>query len=107
MFSSPRLPPAPCSISLPPACELGWRKGSDPAGPRLWYITLFREVYLVHEVCVQSGAAFFLVAILWLVVLINYIFILFVVWGGVLCLTSHAAILNLSIESFLLYIDII
>ena len=47
----------------------------------------------------QYGAAFFLVAVLGLVVLINYIFILFVALGGV-HLTSHATILNLH-ESFL------
>ena len=59
-------------------------------------ITLFREDCFVREVCMQSGSAFFLVAVLGLVVLINYIFELFVVWGGFLHLTSHTAIFNLS-----------
>ena len=44
--------------------------------------------------CMQSGAAFFPVALSGLVVL-NYIFVLYVVLGG-LCLTSHAAIFNSS-----------
>ena len=94
MFSSPRLPHPPCSIYLPPAHELGLGKGLGPTRLRLLYVTLFHEVCSVHEVCRQSGTAFFLVAVLGLVVLINYIFVLFVVLEGVLCVTSHAAILN-------------
>ena len=42
----------------------------------------------------QSGSALFLVAVLELVVAINYIFILFIILGGILHPTSHAAILN-------------
>ena len=64
MFSSPRLPPAPHSVSLPRAGELGWGKGSGPAGSRLSYIILFCEVCSVREVSMQSGAAFFPVAVL-------------------------------------------
>ena len=74
---------------------MGWGMGLGPTRLRLSYVTLFREVCSVHEVCMQSGSDFFLLAVLGLVVLINYIFVLFVVLGGVLHLTSHAAILNL------------
>ena len=54
----------------------------------------------------QSGSAFFLVAVLGLVVAITYIFILFMVLGGILCLTSHTTILNLPqvwVDSIIFY----
>ena len=55
VFSSLRLPPPPCSISLPPTGDLGWGKGLGPARLRLLYVTLFCEVCSNCEVCMQSG----------------------------------------------------
>ena len=100
MLSSLGIPLAPCSISLPPTSELGLGVGLGPARSRLWYITLFCEVCSVLQVyavwCSLLSCCSFRIS------RINYIFILYVVSGGVLCLTSHTAILNLpTYESFL------
>ena len=92
MFSIPRPPLSLCSISLPPAGELGWGKGLGPTGPRLWYSTLFREVGSVLQVYAVWRSLLSCCSLK--ISCINYIFVLYVVLGRGLCLTYHAAIFN-------------
>ena len=47
----PDLSLPPCSVSLTPAGELGWGKGSGPAEPQLWYVIQFGEVCCFLQVC--------------------------------------------------------
>ena len=53
----------------------------------------------------QSGSAFFLVAVLGLVVSTNYMFILFVVLGGVLRLTSRCHLESPLVLGFLIWLS--
>ena len=47
----PGLPFSPYSVSLTPAGELGWGRGSGPSEPQLWYFNLFAEVCSFLQVC--------------------------------------------------------
>ena len=82
------LPP----VSLPPTSELEWGKGLGPTRPQLWYVTLFHEVCSFLQVyavwCSPLSCCSFSISC------INYIFLLYVVLGGSLCLTSHDTIFN-------------
>ena len=67
----PGLPLPPCSISLPPAGELGWGSVLGPTEPQLWYVTRSLRSALFSR-CVQSDAVLFPVALSGLVVPIKF-----------------------------------
>ena len=102
VFSSPRLPPLPYSVSLPPPHELGLGKGLGSAGSRLWYLTQFHVVCSVLQL--YAVWCIFLSCCSFRIICINCIFVVYVVLGGGLCLTSHTTIFNPSPQIFIIVI---